>query len=304
MKVSVVILNWNAAADTLRSVEQFTGWQQLQPQIWVVDNASGDGSADRIASQAPHVHLIRNPTNLGFAGGTNRGIAAALAVSAAPVLLLNNDAELDEAALLILIATLEADPTVGVVGPLLYDLGQPARLIAAGSKNPVLHIHNLIQSPPEGETVFPVEYISGSVALIRAALFQRVGLLDEAYFFYTEVADLCRRARQQGLRTVVNSRARAIHDLGRSSPRRSTLYTYYLIRNRFLYIRKFYRLARLPLIWFWAIYGWALGFKLRMSGQAASAKAVWLGTGDGLSGRFGGQNERVLAACTGQSHED
>jgi GT2 family glycosyltransferase len=297
VKLSVVILNWNAATDTIQCIERIGSWQQIEPQIWVVDNASHDGSADMLARCCPQVHLIRNPVNQGFAGGTNRGLIAASAASAAPVLLLNNDAQVAEVALLQLGATLAADPSVGIVGSLLYQTTQPERLIAAGCKNPVLHIHNLNRTVPEQMPVFPVDYISGSVALVRASLFKTIGLLDETYFFYTEVADFCRRARQHGYRTVVNSRARAYHDLKRSSPLRSTLYTYYLIRNRFLYLRKFYRLARWPLTVFWALYSWALAAKLQVSGQPAAARAVWLGVNDGLLGRFGGQNERVLAAC-------
>jgi hypothetical protein len=96
---------------------------------------------------------------------------------------------------------------------------------------------------------------------------------------------------------VVDSRARAFHNLERSSALRSTLYTYYSIRNRFLYIRKFYRLGGWPLSGAWALYSLLLALKLRLQGSPASARAVSLGLADGLRGRWGGQNARVLATC-------
>lgn len=295
LKLAVVILNWNAAADTIRCLETLAAWPQLRPTLYVVDNASAPGSADRIAAAFPRARLLRNAENLGFAGGVNVGLRAALAAGDAPILLLNNDAALDEEAALCLLALLEESPAAGVVGPLLYRSG--GELISAGSRNPVLHHHNLIDRPADAHAPYPVDYISGSVALLRPAMLRHVGLLDERYFFSGEVADLCARARRAGWRTLVEPRARALHDLERSSPLRSTLYTYYIVRNRFLYIRNHYRLARLPLLAAWTLYGAAAALRLRLAGAAAPGRAVLLGTADGLRGRFGGENERVLAAC-------
>jgi len=302
MQIAVIILNWNAAADTIRCVRQFDDWQHIQPQLWVVDNASQAASAAEIARACPHVSLIRNELNLGFAGGTNRGLAAALAIGDAPVLLLNNDALVDENALAQLLQTLIQDQSIGMVGPLLYHAEQRAQLIAAGSHSPVWRLHNQITTIPMDKPVYTVDYISGSVALVRAAALRTVGFLDEDYFFYTEVADWCRRARTHGYRTVVDTRARAYHNLDRSSSLRNSLYVYYIIRNRFVYIRKAYRtfsgFVRLPLYAFWALYSLLLAIQLRWQGNRARAQAVQVGVFDGLSGRTGGQNERVLALCT------
>ncbi len=292
--INVIILNWNAAADTIRCVGQFANWQQVQPRLWVVDNASTNQEAEQIAQACPQVHLIRNAENLGFAGGTNRGVAAALAVSDDPILFLNNDATVAEADLLQLMKTLAANPTIGIVGPLLYRSGPNGALIAAGSHSPVWQIQNLNKTIPTQSGIFPVDYISGSVALFRASLFRQLGLLDEGYFFNMEVADFCQRARLAGYQTVVDPQARATHDVDRSARFRNTLYVYYIIRNRFRYIRKFYGGWRPGLLGFWTLYGLLLTLKLRLSGQVDSARAVWLGTIDGLQGRFGGQNERVL----------
>ncbi|RME41948.1 MAG: glycosyltransferase family 2 protein [Caldilineae bacterium] len=294
MDIFIILLNWNAAEDTIACVKQFDDWRQVRPTIWVVDNASADGSVEAIRRACPHVHLIRNEANLGFAGGTNRGIEAALQAGEAPLLLLNNDATLAEADALRLLETLQADETIGVAGPLLFDANPDGRLLAAGGRNPVLHHHSHIRQWTPGPPVRPVEYVPGTVMLVRPEVFRQVGLLDEAYFFAAEVADLCRRAWEHGFRCVVDARARAHHRVSRSAAFRSTLYPYYIIRNRFLYIRKFYRLLpRLALTAVWGTYSLALSAKLRLAGQPATARAVWLGLVDGLQGRFGGQNERV-----------
>lgn len=300
MQLSIVILNWNAAADTIRCVRSITAWSQLKPAIWVVDNASSDGSAEIIASECPQVHLIRNSHNLGFAGGNNRGIAEALAAGDAPILLLNNDAIIEETDTIRLLETLAADERIGFIGPLLFDAEQKDRLLAAGGGSPVKHHHSHFHTFNPEEPVFPVTYIPGTVIIGRAEVFRRVGLLDEAFFFSSEVADLCLRASQQGYLSMIDSRARAYHTLSRSSQWRGTLYTYYIIRNRFILLRRHHR-WNILLYAFWTLYSIALALKLQLSGTPHTAQAVRLGLLDGLQGRFGGQNERVLAAIKPQT---
>lgn len=302
MDLAIIILNWNAAADTLRCLGDIAGWKRLQPAVWVVDNGSRDGSADVIAARWPGVHLIRNKTNLGFAGGNNCAIRQVLAAGDAPILLLNNDAFVEEEHVLRMLETLRADAHIGFVGTLLLDADHPERVLAAGGKNPVWHHHTHIQKATSGGPVCTVEYVPGTVILVRPEVFRAAGLLDEDYFFAIEVADLCWQARRKGYRSVIDTRVRALHSLGRSSDLRDTLHVYYVIRNRFLFIRKFYRCRRVLLDGFWTLYSLALALKLALSGKHATCRAVRLGLQDGLRGRFGGQNERVLAACSGLHH--
>jgi hypothetical protein len=297
MELSIIILNWNAADDTIRCVRQIDRWARLRPRIWVVDNASRDTSLERITHECPAISLVRNSANLGFAGGTNQGVSQALAENDHPILLLNNDATIAEADAAHLLATLDADQTIGLVGPLLFAAEDQDRLISAGGKNPVLHHQTRRRHIDPARPVHPVDVISGTVILIRAEVFRQVGMLDEAYFFSTELADLCTRARQHGFRCVIDSRARAYHALERSADFRHGLHVYYIIRNRFLYIRKFYRHVMKGMLYgIWAGYGLALTLKLLITGQPIMARAAGLGSLDGLRGRFGDQNERVLAA--------
>jgi len=274
-------------------------WTHLRPEIWIVDNASTDDSVQIITDQCPHVHLVRNLDNLGFAGGTNRGIVQALAMGDSPILLLNNDAFISEEDICELLMTLRQETHVGVVGPLIFDALDQSHLLSAGGKNPVLHHYPRWDQVPNRKVVFPVDYVLGTAALVRAEVFRQVGLLDEEYFFIAEFADFCQRVRQHGYTTVTNARSRAFHDLGRSLHYRDTLYVYYTVRNRFLFIRKFYPGLRIPLTVFWGVYSLALALRLQVGRRALTARSVRLGLVDGLRGRFGGQNERVLAALAG-----
>ena len=298
MELSIVVLNWNAADDTIRCVASIDSWPRLRSTVVVVDNASSDDSVSLISQACPNIHLVRNAQNLGFAAGTNRGITKALELRQAPVLLLNNDAVIGEPDLVRLLKTLEDDERIGLVGPLLYDAEKKDTLISAGGKNPILHHHTRIRKLEAGDAVRPTAYVSGTAVVIRPGVVQAVGLLDESYFFSTELADLCMRARHHGYYSAIDTRARAYHRLSRSSGLRDTLYVYYIVRNRFIFIRNSYYRTKVPFFVFWTAYSLALSLKLYLSGKLASAHAVRLGLVDGLRGRFGGQNERVLAACS------
>jgi len=298
MDLAVVILNWDAAEDTIRCLRNLASWNRVSPTIFVVDNASPPESAAAIAQAYPDIHLLRNEENLGFAGGTNRGMAEALARGNAPILLLNNDAFINEEDTIRLLRTLKENEDIGIIGPLLFDAEQKERLLSAGGKSPIKHHHTRILKLAPGAPVRPVEYVSGTAVIIKAQVLRQVGLLDENYFFSTELADLCMRAKQHGFLSTVDTRARAYHTLSRSSGLRNTLYVYYIVRNRFIYIRNSpYKVKTLFYI-FWTAYSLALWLKLHLAGQPAPARAVRLGLIDGLQRRFGGQNERVLSACS------
>jgi len=277
-------------------VRAIAAWQRVQPVIYVVDNGSVDGSAAEIAGCCPGARLIRSDCNRGFAGGTNLGIAAALDDNADPILLLNNDAAIDEQDVQRLAMALAADEQLGAVAPLLYDGDAGQRLLSAGGRNIGRHIHTHVVLPPSARAPVAVDYVPGTVALVRAAVFREAGLFDETYFFSGEMADLCERARRLGYISAVDPSARAHHTLSRSSELRETLHAYYILRNRFLFVRKFMRVERVLRYAFWIAYGVAASLQAALTGRPAQARALRLGLIDGLRGCFGGQNERVLAS--------
>jgi GT2 family glycosyltransferase len=259
-----------------------------------VDNGSGDDSADVILDECAGVNLIRNVTNLGFAGGNNQGIKCALSVSDAPIFLLNNDASITEQDALRLARTLQENERLGFVGPLLYDADEEGKLLSSGGRDIGRHVDTHRREIAGGSPLLEADYVPGTAVLIRAEVFRTVGLFDEAYFFSGEIADLCERAKQQGYLSVIDTRARAYHSVSHTSDSQEALRAYYSVRNRFLFIGKFRRSQRLWLFGFWIVYGLLASLKAGLSGKRAKARAVRLALVDGLRGRLGGQNERVL----------
>jgi GT2 family glycosyltransferase len=294
MNVSIVLLNWNGAEDTIACLRPMLDWRQVRPFLIVVDNASQGDDVAQIRQALPGVQVIENATNEGFSGGSNRGMEAALAQSDAPILLLNNDAMIAETAVLRLIQTLQENPQIGLVVPQLFD--EHGKLVAIGGKNPAFHLQTRVKTFPNDDPVQIVETVSGTAVLIHPTMLRQVGLLDERFFFSTEMADLTLRARQHGFVCAVDRRAEASHTISRSAPLRSSLYVYYVVRNRLLFLGKNYR-SRLGLRTLWFLYTVLLALKLWLSGERVTARAVWLALRDGVNGRFGGQNERVQAYC-------
>jgi GT2 family glycosyltransferase len=295
-RLAVVILNWNAAQDTAVCLRSIRAWEAAgetgRPAVWVVDNGSRPPGVEPIRHEFPEVHVVQSPVNRGFGGGSNLGIEQALAGGAGAILLLNNDATVDAAGVVAMLETLESDPTIGVVGPTLW---HGDRCVSAGGRDIARHGRTHLRLPATPTKLLDVDYVPGTVALVKREVFERVGLLDEDYFFGGEMADLCHRARGLGFRSVTDPRARARHDLDRSARERQTLHVYYILRNRFLFVRKHHPRQRAWLYARWTAQAVLSGLAALARGHWTRARAAAMGALDGLGGRVGGQNERVLS---------
>lgn len=297
MDVNVVIVNWNARTDTLDCLGRLGSWDRIALRVCVVDNGSDPDDSAAIAEAFPSALVLRSEANLGFSGGTNLGLRRVLEDSDAPVLLLNNDVCLAQESVEAMLGTLASDRGYAVVGPLILSAADPSRILSAGNRSPVFHRDHSLTAPPPGRPVYPVEFVSGAAVLIRAPALREVGLLCESYFFGLELADLCRRLRDKGYRCVVDAGVRVEHDLHRSSVLRETLYVYYVVRNRLLYARRFFRLTWPVLLALWAAYGLQQASRLWLKQKRGTAAAIFLGVRDGLGGRFGNRNDSVLRLC-------
>ncbi len=206
-----------------------------ESEVWVVDNASPDGSAAMVAERHPWVQLLALDHNIGFTAGNNRVLAR---YAASPderpdqVLLLNPDTELTPGALGLLRSTLDARADAAVVGPQLrYPDGrfQPAAFRFPGVVQTWLDlvpVARLADSqlngryPPARYTAgepFAVDFVLGACMLVRGAALATVGPLDEGYYMYCEEIDWCRRFRAAGWRTLCVPRAVVVHHGGASS---------------------------------------------------------------------------------------
>jgi GT2 family glycosyltransferase len=291
-RVAAVVVNWNGGEDNLRclaSIEEQTPPIDL---VLFVDNASTDGSAERVAERFPRVEILRNATNEGYGGGNNRGIARALELGAEYVLILNNDVVLLPGALAPLLEELSLSPHVGIVGPLVLLLADPSRVWAAGGM--VTWRQNLTtlrgHMQPDGERwrrTAPVHYVTGCCMLVRRAVFERIGAFDADYFAYTEDVDFAIRAEQEGFLSRCVGRSAVLHAPssatgGGYNPRRK----YMMGVNSIWFMRRYARwqdwckfavfdVLSLPFVWLAGVF--------RGRGKAVFAKAC--GIFDGLRGR-------------------
>jgi GT2 family glycosyltransferase/glycosyltransferase involved in cell wall biosynthesis len=200
--VSVVIVNYRGAQDTVRCISELRGldWPIDQLEIIVVDNASGDGSAERIAEAAPDVTLVRSSTNTGFAGGCNLAVRHARGEYLA---LINSDARPDAAWLSAAVRTLRLDPAVGAVACKVLDwdgtrldfVGGNINFAGQGYKTEAGQLDH-----GEYETPRDVLFFTGSAAVLRASVFRALGGFDEMFFMFFEDVDLGWRMNLRGYR--------------------------------------------------------------------------------------------------------
>ena len=232
--ITIVVLNWNGADDTLRCLESLGNLKGDRPNILVVDNGSEDDSVPRIREKIYELSqkrdlvlelleealpeekvfegervifgLIKGASNLGFGGGVNLGLRVALRdprMTAAWIL--NNDTVVDQGALKALRSILDNEPNSGIVGSTLLYLDRPDLIQAVGGRyNPWLGTtsHVLGHKPYSKELCAAVDpktfdYIVGASISIRREVLERVGLLSEDYFLYFEELDYVERMKRQ-----------------------------------------------------------------------------------------------------------
>lgn len=240
--VAIVVLNWNRRAETLACLESLRALTYPDYEVVVVDNASADGSATAIRQQFPEVTLLENAENLGYTGGNNAGLRHALEQHADYVFLLNNDTIVDPGCLSALVTVAEADPAVGMVGPLIYYFDRPTVLWSAGGaidwRRGTTWMVGL-DEPDEGrwDAPQPVDFITGCAVLVKAETLRRIGLLDERFFAYYEDAEWCVRAARAGYRLLLVPAAKVWHKIAPVRQAVSPAIHYYMTRNRLLFLR-------------------------------------------------------------------
>ena len=190
--VSVVIVNYRGAEDTLTCIDglQELDWPADQLEVIVVDNASGDGSAELIGTRAPQVTLVASDVNTGFAGGCNLGVSHA---SGEYIALINSDARPHPRWLVEAVAVLHAESSVGVVASKVLDWAGETVDFVGGNVNFQGQGYKLEAGRPDSDeysTARDVLFFTGSAAVLRASAFEEAGGFDEQYFMFFEDVDL------------------------------------------------------------------------------------------------------------------
>ncbi len=245
LDLSIVIVNYNTRDRLLECLAslQADGMPaengSPSSEVFVVDNASQDGSADAVAAAFPQVTLLRAPRNGGYAFGNNLALRRA---RGRYNLLLNPDTLVPPGALATLVRYMDKHPEVGICGPRLVRPDGSLDL-ACRRSFPTLAIafyrlvglsrlfprsrrfgrYNLTYLDPSQEA--EVDSVVGACMLVRRAAIDQVGLLDETFFLYGEDLDWAFRIRQRGWKVQYVPQATVIHHKGEASRQQSTAMT-------------------------------------------------------------------------------
>ena len=240
-RLAVVIVSWNVRellASCLRSLFDVLDAWEAEVAVWVVDNASSDGTPEMVTDSFPSVNLLTKDQNLGFAAANNVALRKVLH-EARPgdgetfAWLLNPDTEVRPGAASALASALVQDSKAAVVGAkLLYADGslQQSAFQFPGLRQLAFELfplpRRLYNSPVngryprhlyQGERPFLVDHPLGASMMVRMAAIDDVGLLDEGYHMYCEEIDWCWRMREAGWHALCAPKAEVIHHAGQST---------------------------------------------------------------------------------------
>lgn len=249
MELSIIIVNYNVKRfleQALLSIQKAI--QGIETEIFVVDNASQDGSVAMLRQKFPTIKLILNTKNVGFAAANNFAIKQS---QGKYIVFINPDTIVQEDTFRTLISFFENHPNAGMVGckilnpdgtlQLACRRSFPTAWVALTRLTGLSHLfpksrlfgrYNLTYRNPD--EIYPVEAISGSFMMTRNIALQQVGLFDETWFMYGEDLDLCYRFGKAGWKIYYVPTTKIIHFKGESSK-----------QSEFDIIRLFYQAMRL-----------------------------------------------------------
>ncbi|HXF68331.1 MAG TPA: glycosyltransferase family 2 protein [Thermoflexus sp.] len=238
--LAVVMVTWNVREWALRALGSLASALErsgLSATVWVVDNASTDGTPEAIRSMFPTVQLIANPSNRGFAAANNQALRA-MGFPDGPstpryVWLLNPDTEVQGEAPAVLIRFMDSVPRAGVCGPrLIYPDGrfQHSAFEFPGLAQLFLDLFplhpRLLETRVNGRyprawyargKPFPIGHPLGAAMMVRGEAIRSVGLLDEGYWIYAEEVDWCWRMARAGWERYCVPEAVVVHAGGEST---------------------------------------------------------------------------------------
>ena len=255
MDLSVIIAaynSWPCLPECLEAIRAHAG--DIRWEVIVVDNASSDGTPEKLAVLFPQVCCIVNSANLGFSRGCNQGMRRARGEF---FLLLNPDSYLISGTLAAAVSYLRGHPDVGILGARVLNKDGSLQLACRRSiptlrsaffrfaglsrlfpRHRALAAYNLTHID-EMETA-DVESVSGAFMMTRRSLVDKIGGLDERFFMFGEDLDWCLRVARAGWRVVYWPDVVIRHLKGQSIATRRYASLYHFHHAMWLFYRKHY----------------------------------------------------------------
>ncbi len=230
---AIVVPNWNGK-DVLGECINSLINQSRSAEIVVVDNGSKDGSIEFLMAKFPDITVLKEPVNLGFAGGVNVGISYAIDKKYKYVALFNNDAVADKDWLKNLVDTMEKDSASGIVTSKLLSADK-THIDSTGDlytnwglPYPRGRLEKVSDKYDQATEIFSA---SGGASLYRIKMLEEIGLFDEDFFAYYEDVDLSFRAQLAGWKVVYSPTALAYHKISATSNKIKGFSTYHAMKN-------------------------------------------------------------------------
>lgn len=245
--ISIITINYNGLKDTCELIETLP-LEDESIEVIVVDNASKEDEATIMERRYPQVKVIRSKENLGFAGGNNLGIKAARGKY---LFFINNDTILrckkeDVRCKMFqpLIDKLESSPKIGMVSPKIKFTWGNNPIQFAGY-TPLSHITMRNRAigcgePDQGQynTAHSTPYAHGAAMMMKREVVDKAGMMPECYFLYYEELDWSMMIRRAGYDIWYEPDVTIYHKESQSTGQQSPLRTYYITRNRLLFVRR------------------------------------------------------------------
>ncbi len=241
-RVIILLLSHNDWGETIECLASLAQLTYPNFHIVIVDNASSEPPVAAVRAHYQNVTIIENRENLGYAEGNNVGLRYALEQGADYVLVLNNDTAVAPDTLTELVRAAEQEPEAAFLGQLVYHFDEPTLIQSAGGlATRDWRFYHRGQNQPDNQQfreIQPVAWVTGCSILVRCAALDKIGLLDPAFFIYSEEVDWCLRARERGFKVLFVPRAKIWHKGVQRNYRPSPRVTYLSSRNELLLLNK------------------------------------------------------------------
>lgn len=230
--ISIITINYNNSKDTFRFLRSIDKLKKSNVEVIVVDNASEENIVPVLGTYFPHIKVIRSEQNLGFAGGNNLGLTIATGNF---IYFVNNDTVFLEDHMEDLAQNLIDHPEIGAISPQLINPDGTIQFQGKSAMNPVTGRTRDLRFNAKG--LVPTAYIHGGAVMIRRDTLNEVGLMPEQYFLYYEELAWAEQIKSAGYELCINLDHEIIHDESSTTSKISELKTYFMARNRVLFMR-------------------------------------------------------------------